>query len=190
MKTRRFAVFLLLGGLAFAQNSPSSGAGATEPATKAPAVPGKIDPAKEADIRKLMALTGVEKLTMQALGGMESGLKPTLMNALPPGEYRAQLVSLFLVKFRAKVSAAAIETSIPFYDKYFSDEEIRQIIAFYETPIGKKTVSVLPQLMAEAMEASQGMAGQLSRDCMIEVLAEHPDLKQAMEQAGQSSKSQ
>lgn len=191
MKMTLPATILLLGSLALAQGSQATAPPARE-ATAQTATPSqpKTDSAKEADIRKLMQVTGAQKLTTQMLAGMETSLKPSLANPLPPGEYRAQLVDLFLDKFRAKVSVAAVDASVPVYDKYFSDEEIRQMIAFYETPIGKKTVSVLPQLMTEAMAASQEMAGQLSRDCMAEVLAERPDLKQAMEQAGKSQKSQ
>ena len=35
------------------------------------------------------------------------------------------------------------------------DDELRQIIAFYETPVGMKTITVMPQLMAEIMANSQ-----------------------------------
>jgi len=34
------------------------------------------------------------------------------------------------------------------YDKYFTNEEIKGLIAFYESPIGKKTIQVLPALSA------------------------------------------
>ncbi|MFM7407780.1 MAG: DUF2059 domain-containing protein [Cuspidothrix sp.] len=36
------------------------------------------------------------------------------------------------------------------YSKYFTNEEIKGIIAFYETPLGKKTLSVLPQISQES----------------------------------------
>ena len=61
MKIRLLSVVVLLGGFAFGQTSPSAGPVVVDPAPKPPAtVQPKIDPAKEANIRKLMQLTGVE----------------------------------------------------------------------------------------------------------------------------------
>ncbi|WP_244142171.1 DUF2059 domain-containing protein [aff. Roholtiella sp. LEGE 12411] len=44
---------------------------------------------------------------------------------------------------------------IPVYAKYFTNEDIKQMIAFYETPLGKKTISVLPQISQESAEIGQ-----------------------------------
>jgi hypothetical protein len=190
MKVSLFAVLVLQGSLALAQSSQTGAAAATEPAAKPPTAPTKIDSAKEADIRKLMELTGADKLAEQMMSGMETNLRPNLINAFPPGEYRTQLVNLFFEKLSSKIGPATMELSIPVYDKYFSDEEIRQLTAFYQTPLGAKTTKVLPQLMAEIVTTSQVWAQQLMQDCMKEVLTEHPDLKQAMEDAGKAKKFQ
>ena len=189
MKLRLLAIVLMLGSFAIGQDSQNSAPPASEPAAKTPAVQPKIDPAKEADIRKLMRLSGSDTLAAQMMAGMETGLRPSLINAFPPGEYRAQLVDLFFEKLRWKIGAATMEFTIPAYDKYFSDEEIQQLTAFYQTPIGAKAIKVLPQLMNEVMTSSQAWGQQLAQECMKEVLAEHPDLKQAMEQAEKSRKS-
>jgi hypothetical protein len=39
---------------------------------------------------------------------------------------------------------------LPLYDKYFSDEELQQMLAFYRTPVGRKGIEVMPSLMQEA----------------------------------------
>lgn len=41
------------------------------------------------------------------------------------------------------------------YSKYFSDTEMRQIGAFYKTPVGIKMNRLMPDLSAEAMMISQ-----------------------------------
>jgi uncharacterized protein len=190
MKTKLLLVAILLAGSALAQTSPDAPPTAADLAkTPATAQP-KIDPAKEADIRKLMQLTGVENLSGQMMSNMEPSMKATLTQAFPPGEYRAQLIELFLAKLRVKVSLAIVEGAVPTYDKYFTDDELHQLMAFYETAVGKKTITVMPQLMTELMTNSQQLGQQLGRDSLAEVFDEHPDLKQAMEQAVKSSKSQ
>ena len=40
------------------------------------------------------------------------------------------------------------------YAKYFSQEDIRQMIAFYETPVGRKSIEVMPELMSESMQVT------------------------------------
>ena len=188
MKVRLLGVLVLQASLALAQNSQNSTTAATDPATKASSAQVKVDPAKEADIHKLMQLTGVQQLAGQMIQGMEPTMRASLMEAFPPGEYRAQLVDLFLTKLRGKITAAIVDLAVPADDKYFSDDELRQIIAFYETPVGMKTITVMPQLMAEIMANSQELGKQLGRESLAEVLDEHPDLKQAMDQAEQKAR--
>ena len=59
IKVRLLGVLVLQASLALAQNSQNSTTAATDPATKASSAQVKVDPAKEADIHKLMQLTGV-----------------------------------------------------------------------------------------------------------------------------------
>ncbi|MEH2163945.1 MAG: DUF2059 domain-containing protein [Nostoc sp.] len=39
---------------------------------------------------------------------------------------------------------------IPLYKKYFTNEEIKQLIAFYETPVGQKAITTLPQIVQDS----------------------------------------
>jgi len=43
------------------------------------------------------------------------------------------------------------EMIIPIYDKYFTLEELQGLGAFYTTPLGKKTIAVMPSLMQESL---------------------------------------
>ncbi|MBE9145730.1 DUF2059 domain-containing protein [Planktothrix mougeotii] len=40
----------------------------------------------------------------------------------------------------------------PLYDKYFTEEDLQAMIDFYKTPTGKKTISVMPELLVESMQ--------------------------------------
>ena len=145
-----------------------------------------IDPAKEAHIRQLLDVTGAKTMMMQQMGSMESTLKPLLANSLPPGEYRAKLIELFFEKFHAKADTGTlVDLIVPIYDKYLSDEDIMGMIQFYSTPLGKKVIEVLPKLAGESQQTGRQWGEQLGRQTMIEVLDEHPDLKQALQDAKQ-----
>lgn len=154
---------------------------AQAPAT-APAV--KIDPAKEADIRKLLEVTGAKELAIQTMGGMEKSIRPMLTASLPAGEYREKLIDLFFAKFHSKADTQHIvDMAVPVYDKYFSDEEINGLVQFYGTPLGRKTLQVLPKLMGELQDQGRAWGQQLGRQSMEEVLSENPDLAKALEDA-------
>jgi hypothetical protein len=175
-----------------AQSHPQTPSGQqTSQQQAAPAGQSKIDSAKEADIRRLLDLTGVKSLVVQTMDGMQQSIKPMLANSLPPGEYRAKLIDLFFEKFRSKAGTQhLLDMVVPTYDKYFSHEEIKGLLKFYETPLGQKAISVLPQMMGEMQEEGRKWGENLGRESMIEVLAEHPDLRQALEAAQKGAQPQ
>jgi len=164
---------------AYSQTSAQS-SGADLPANTAT----KIDPAKEADIRRLLDVTGAAGLATQMMDQMEHGIRPLMTSSLPPGEYREKLVELFFEKFKSKIdSNQLIALIIPIYDKYYTHAEIKSLIEFYESPVGKKVATSMPKVLAESQAAGGQWGQQIGRDSMIEVLQEHPDLRQALESA-------
>lgn len=48
-----------------------------------------------------------------------------------------------------------VEMVIPIYDKHYTEDEIKELIAFYNTPVGKKTIQVMPALMQDCMIMGQ-----------------------------------
>jgi hypothetical protein len=77
--------------------------------------------------------------------------------------------------------------AVPVYDKYFSDEEIQGLAQFYGTPLGHKTLQVLPKLMSELQSQGQEWGQRVGRESMEEVLAEHPELAKALQDAQRAS---
>ncbi len=146
--------------------------------------PTQIDRAKEADIRRLLDLVGATALANTSMDQMEQNIRPMMTNSLPPGEYREKLVDLFFEKFHSKRDTnQLVALIIPIYDKYYTHADIKTLIQFYESPTGRKMAASLPNITAESGAAGQKWGEQLGRDSMIEVLQEHPDLRQALESA-------
>lgn len=184
------AVWLTLGSIVGNAQSTSGNAG------KAPNMQGssvskanataatKIDPAKEADIRRLLDLAGTKALVVQTMDSMSKSIKPLLTNSLPPGEYREKLVDLFFAKFSAKADVEhLLDLAVPVYDKNFSHQEIRSLIEFYQTPLGQKAIATLPKVTTEMQEQGRKWGEDLGRQCMVEVLSEHPELADALNNA-------
>jgi hypothetical protein len=62
------------------------------------------------------------------------------------------------------------EELITIYTAEFTEEELKQLTAFYQTPVGKKAVEKLPQLMAKAgqLGVARVQANQAELQEMIE----------------------
>jgi hypothetical protein len=188
MKASYFlAVCLTIGSTASsAQNVPAK----ARQSPDAQSTAAKIDPAKEADIRKLLDLVGTKAVVVQTMDSMTKSIKPLLTSSLPPGDYREKLVDLFFAKFSAKSDVQhLVDLAIPVYDRNFSHQEIRGLIEFYKTPLGQKAIAALPKVTAEMQEQGRKWGEQLGKDCMVEVLTEHPELADALTAAQKNTQS-
>ena len=47
-----------------------------------------------------------------------------------------------------------INQLVPVYDKYFTEEELLGLIAFYKSPLGQKLLTVTPLVMKDSLDAS------------------------------------
>lgn len=106
----------------------------------------KIDAGKRADILKMMQMTGAGNLGVQVMDQMFAAMSGNMT----PEQKKT------LEEIRKEVNPnELVELVLPVYDKYFTQDEIREIIKFYESPVGKKTIQNMPSLMREAMEVGQ-----------------------------------
>lgn len=194
MKMVAAIAWVLLAGPLWAQAPSGEHKPADQTATQqgaATADAPKIDPVKEADIRKLLEVSGAKETMAQQLLNSEKLMAPSLAQSLPPGDYRDQLIALFFERFRSKFdSDALVQHVVVIYDKYLSDEDVRGLTQFYQTPLGKKTLSVLPQILNETTTLGMKMGEKAGRESMQEVLAEHPDLAEAMKAAARAQQPQ
>jgi hypothetical protein len=69
-------------------------------------------------------------------------------------ENHAQYSKQLLERIKQRVDIGQVVESISssLYDKYFTEEEIKDLISFYKTSTGKKTLSVMPQYFAESLQ--------------------------------------
>jgi uncharacterized protein len=120
------------------------------------------DPAKISDIHKLLQLSGAGKLGTQVAAQMI----PALQKAIP------NVPQEFWTEFQKDIHPDELEDLIvPIYDKHFSHEEIRQLIEFYKSSIGKKLAGELPAISKESMEAGEKWGQQIALKAIKEAQA-------------------
>ena len=108
---------------------------------------------KTDNIQTLLELTGSGKLGMQVMQNMLASFKQTYPD----------VPEQFWKEFMKEVNAdALIKMVIPIYEKYYTDLEIQQLIAFYQTPLGKKVILTTPQIMQESMQSGEAWGTEIA----------------------------
>lgn len=112
--------------------------------------------AKRENILKLLEMTGAKNIAVQFGQGMNQQIVQILKASNPNMPERAFVIVGEEVDRLLKQEAGALmEVIIPLYDKYFTEAELKEMIKFYQTPVGKKTIQVMPQLLQESMAVGQ-----------------------------------
>ena len=103
-------------------------------------------------VRELLVKTGSGELGVQVMRQMIPAMKTMIPDA--PDQ--------FWEDFMASANPdELIKLTIPVYQKHLSQSEIDAIIAFYDTPAGKKLITVQPAIVQETMALGQSWGQQL-----------------------------
>jgi uncharacterized protein len=144
--------------------------------TAAPAPAAAIDPAAMAASRELfeamnhrVMMTGMMKQMSQGIGdSMRAGAEASINNnPKMSAEQKKQALAKMEKDLPGVVGAMQsvlndsgiiddiLAETVPIYARTFSADELKQLTAFYRTPIGAKMLASMPQLMAQGMQVGQ-----------------------------------
>lgn len=138
------------------------------------AVADELTDAKRNDIKRLMEMTGSTNIAKQFATAISQQMFRTLKSARPDIPERAlviidrELISLFSEKLTAP--GGLVDQVTPVYDRYFTHSEIQDLIAFYQTPTGKKAIQVLPRIVSDSMLAGQRWGQSLNPEIQKRVM--------------------
>jgi uncharacterized protein len=121
------------------------------------------DTPKQKDIRKLLKITGSGELGTQVMGQMMTNMK----KAMP------QVPEKFWGDFMKEVRTdELVDLIVPVYDRNLTHDDIKELIRFYETPTGRKFVSVLPKITQESMAVGEKWGRDLAMRVMTKLQAQ------------------
>jgi len=139
------------------------------------------DSEKTENIRQLMKMIGVEKLQHSLMEQMLEAVKTAMPGTQPQDEQsRKQLDRLTEILGEEFKKVDFSKMSMDLYDKYFTADEIKGLIQFYSTPVGQKTIQVLPALTQESMGRGMEMGQAAGMKAVDRWLGEFPELKKAL----------
>lgn len=126
----------------------------------------QTDKAKRDDIKRLMEITGSTGIANQYAAVITEQFFMMMKATDPTIPDRAlevmgkELGDLFTEKMAAP--GGLMEQLIPVYEEHFTHAEIKELLAFYASPIGKKTIEVLPVITNESMIIGQAWGESLA----------------------------
>lgn len=127
-----------------------------------PAAGQAIDESFRADIRKLMEVSGAAQMATQAATMISNSVMTAFAKSQPGISDRAvELVKQVLQAEFAKAFQgpdSLIEQLLPVYEKHFTQDEVKGLLAFYTSPLGKKVVSETPLIFQESAAIGQQWA--------------------------------
>ena len=105
---------------------------------------------KTDDILKLMSLTGVSKHLDQVIKMYVPDTLELVRLANPkiPKKIIDEMKKKFIVEFK-RSQPELLGQVIILYSNRFTHQEIKDLIAFYETPTGQKIIRIMPNLTEE-----------------------------------------
>lgn len=112
---------------------------------------------KAVKIKQLMELTGTGKMAVQVVDQIISTTAVRNPKVDPK----------FWEEFSKSINPEdMINLIIPVYERFYSEEDIDNMIIFYNTPTGKKMIQVLPDLTQESMRVGQQWGMKIAEDIM------------------------
>jgi hypothetical protein len=116
---------------------------------------------KRQDIVRLLEMQDTKAQAAQ----MFDLMMPNLISMVP------DVPSAFWTTFKSMLDLDSfVNLLIPIYDRHFSHDDIRGLIQFYESPIGRKLLSVTPQITRESYVAGQEWGQKLGQDIVNELI--------------------
>jgi hypothetical protein len=112
--------------------------------------------AKRADILRLLQVTGSGQMALQLADPMVNSITATLKQARPDLPPRvSDIVKEEVLKLMQQRLGSLLNAIIPVYHDNFTHEEIKGLLAFYASPLGKKLIQTGPAVLQQAMKAGQ-----------------------------------
>jgi len=173
--------FLVIQGAS--QNSVQAarqGANSAQGSAAPPQANSSIDPAKEADIRSLMELVGARDLVQDGANSAIEQSREKLLATVPNNDKGQAFVNAFAASYQKKFDVDQVTNQlVMFYDKHFTDDEIKGLLQFYGSPLGQKVAAEMPKINREAQAVIRAANTKAAKDALAELKQQNPEIGQS-----------
>lgn len=137
-----------------------------------------ISPLLRADILHLFEVMHLQEQTTKGGRAIFDSMRPALLNSLPLTANRESIVDTYMDKLLGLFkSDDYMGRQVALYAKYFSDDDVKALTKFMETPAGQHFFSVSPQVAGEQFRIGQQLAVEQMPRILKELCKEYPELQ-------------
>ena len=130
---------------------------------------------KKAALKELMNVTGASRMSELFGNAFVQQMTEVLRRARPDIDPRAFDIvreEVMAVMHEELDEKESLQNLIyPIYHKYLTLDETRALIRFYKTPLGRKSIEVMPKMTQEAMQVGQEWGRRLAPRIQQRILA-------------------
>ena len=129
-------------------------------------------PAAVASARELMEIKGIKTLVEPVVVGVVEQTKGSILQTNPGLSKDLDEVSAQLrTEYQPRISEMTNEV-VRLYAQRFTEQELKEAVAFYKTPAGRKMVTEEPRILDETYARLQQWANRLQDEVMLRLRAE------------------
>ncbi|WP_221409040.1 DUF2059 domain-containing protein [Reichenbachiella versicolor] len=103
----------------------------------------------ERSLTKLLEVSGAEKTFSMVIQQMMTAMRPQYESV--PQEYWDDMEK----EFKSTSLTDLVGMLVPIYQKHLTQDDLKEIISFYESPLGKKFAEKQPFITQESMQVGQ-----------------------------------
>jgi hypothetical protein len=122
------------------------------------------------DLRRSLTTLGIAALLACPVHAMAQQMMdqmiPEMQKALP------DIPAEFWQGIRKKIKTDGFtERLLPIYDKYYSKEDVKGLVAFYQTSLGQKVVSTTPGISSESQAVGSAWGKEIAQQVIDDLQA-------------------
>lgn len=137
-----------------------------------------IDPQFKADILHLLDVTHATEKAQTASRSVFDSLRPQLLASMPDTPNREKIVTAYSEKLVALFQGDEFKDGmVAVYARYFSDDDVKALAQFYETPAGQHFNEHSSDIVTDSMKIGQQLATENMQRIFSELCKEYPELQ-------------
>lgn len=134
--------------------------------------PKPVDSAALAQAKLFLEKSGSAAVSQQMVNGILAAQKASLERSNPGKTAEInEVVGLMQAEF-AKEIPAMIDAMATVYARHFTKDELTEVTAFYDTPVGRKMVKEMPQIVSETMTVAQTFGQKIAVEVLTKLKPE------------------
>ena len=158
------------------QRPPSDSTSLSQPQPQESGV--TVEAQLRADIDRMIEVAHLRERIIEISRLRFEQLRPQLTASMPPPPNRDKILLEYAEKYTSLHSTNDYMNEVAgVYAKYFSDEDIKGMIQFYQTPTGQHYIAKIPQVTADMAQLAESAAAESIPHIWKELCREYPELR-------------